>query len=145
MTNLCEATHCSVIAALENWARWCNRVGDCYPDCPTNWQLIQQVEYKNCHQTIEEKLMEAMEHQEPDELQAMQVERIINALDRPKRTVIRVHWVLMPDRERPHILTSEQWDERRARIATRRGGWYFNPIMYREAVDAAMDAIEGAL
>lgn len=147
MTDLCEATHCTVIAALENWARWCNRIRDCYPESPTNWQLFDQVEYKNCHQTTQEKLDEALEHKEPDELAAMRVERIVaNMLDAPKRVAIRIHWVTMPDRGRHELgLTAEQWDERRARIATRRGGWHFTPQTYREAVDRAIDALEAML
>lgn len=132
--------------ALDNWARWCRRDGDCYPDCPTNWELFEQVEYKNCHQTIEEKIELALAHKEPDELDAMRIERLVQALDRPKRTAIRVHWVLMPEADRHGLgLTLEQWDERRARFATRRGGWFFTTPMYREAVDAAMDAVEAAL
>jgi len=132
--------------ALDNWARWCRRVWDCYPGCATNWDLIPQVEYKNCHLTTQEKLEEALEHQEPNELQAMQVERLVNALASPQRAALRVHWVLMPEAQRHGMnLTIEQWDERRARFATRRAGWYFNPLTYREAVDAAMNAIEDCL
>jgi len=135
-----------VMEAIDNWARWCNLTIGCYPAAPTNWQMIDQMEYKNCHMTTEEKLQEAMDHKEPDELDAMHIERIVAALDIPKRTVTRIHFVLMPDRDRHGLgLTQEQWDERRARFATRRAGWYFSPLMYREAVCAALDAIEGQL
>ena len=141
------AREIDVYAELENWARWCNRVGECYPRTPTNWQMMEQVEYKNCHQTIEEKIQEALEHQEPNELQAMRVERIIaNMLNVPLRVVIRLHYVTMPEHKRHDMgLTLEQWDERRARHATRRASWYFSPDMYLEAVRRAVDEIEAAL
>jgi len=135
-----------VLEALENWARWCNRVGECYPATPTNWQMIDQMEYKNCHLTTEEKLELLREHQEPDELGALNVERIVQTLDIPKRTAVRIHYVTMPERDRHGFgLTADQWDERRARFATRRARWYFSPLIYRQAVDAAVDAIEAAL
>ena len=132
--------------ALDNWARWCRNTSGCFPDCPTNWELFDQIEYKNCHQTIEEKIEQSLSHQEPDELDAMRIERMVQSLDRPKAAAIRVHWVSMPDAGRHELgLTVEQWDERRARFATRRGGWFFTPLMYREAVEAAMDDIEAML
>ena len=141
------AREIDVYAELDNWARWCCRVGECFPHTPTNWQMMEQVEYKNCHQSIEEKIQEALEHQEPNELAAMRVERIVAyVLNRPLRTAIRIHYVQMPERDRHELgLTLEQWTERQARHATRRAGWYFSPLMYREAVDRAIDEIEAAL
>lgn len=104
------------------------------------------MEYKNCHLTTQEKLDALREHKEPDELDAMRVERLVALLDLPKRAAIRIHWVVMPDDGRHAFgLTAEQWDERRARFATRRSGWYFSPLIYRQAVDAAVDAIEAGL
>jgi hypothetical protein len=109
--------------------------------------MIQQVEYKNCHQTIDEKIEAALEHREPDELDAMRVERIIAIrLSKPLRTVVRIHWVTMPERDRHDWgLTAEQWTERQARKATRQASWYFSPLMYQEAVLQAVDEIEAAL
>ena len=95
--------------ALDNWARWCRLTAGCFPDCATNWDLIQQVEYKSCHMSAAEKLRQAMEHQEPDELDAMRIERLVNALPVPKRAALRVHWVLMPEAQRHGMsLTLEQ-------------------------------------
>ena len=146
MTALAIAYGMTLQDALDNWARWCRRVSDCFPDCPTNWELFEQVEYKNCHQTTQEKLEAALEHKEPDELDALRMERMVQSLDTPKRTAIRVHWVLMPESGRHELgLTREQWDERRSRFASRRSGWYFSPLLYREAVYAAMDALEAML
>lgn len=147
MTNLCEATHCSVIDALENWARWCNRgtrLND-YSDCPTNWQMIDQVEYKNTYLTAQERLDDALHEHEPNERRALAVERIVKGLDRSMRAAIRVHWVVLPYSDRPSILTAEQWNERRARFAGKLRGWYFSPAVYLETVFDAERAIEEAL
>lgn len=137
----------TIYDALENWARWCLRVAECYPDSYACMSAEGKLwtPYRNADQSVDEKLEALREHQEPDELDAMRVERIVQALDTPKRVAVRIHYVVMPDRERMEGLTAEQWDERRARIATRRGGWYFTPAMYRAAVDAALQAIEDAL
>src|SRR6185503_6345419 len=137
-----------VMEAIENWARWCKRTSECYPDGYACMSAEGKLwtPYRNADQSLEEKLETLREHQEPDELDAMHIERIVAALDIPKRTVTRIHFVLMPDRDRHGLgLTQDQWDERRARFATRRAGWYFSPLMYREAVCAALDAIEGQL
>ncbi len=148
MTDLSEAVHCDVIAALENWARWCNRVAECYPEGYACMSAEGKLwtPYRNADQSLEEKLEALREHQEPDELGAIAVERAVQGLDLPKRVAVRIHFVTMPERERHDMhLTLEQWDERRARIATRRAQWYFTPQTYREAVDMAIDMIEAAL
>jgi len=147
MTNLCEATHCCVIAALENWARWCNRgtrLND-FCDCPTNWQMIEQVEYKNTYLTAQERLDDALAQDEPNERWALAVERAVQGLDRSMRAAIRVRWVMLPDSDKPSILTAEQWDERRARFAGKLRGWYLSLNVYREVLYDAERAIEGAL
>lgn len=134
-------------AALANWARWCKRDADCYPSGhTTNWQLIEQMEYKSCHVAADEKLVAILEHKEPNEIEAMRVERAVQALNRPLSAAIRVHYVTMPDDGRHALgLDLDQWNERRARHATRRSGWYFSPAMYLDAVDKAIDEIEARL
>ena len=145
MTDLSEAVHCDVIAALENWARWSRAWRELLPDCPVNWDIIEQMEYKNSHLTTEEKLEELRRSMPPDELAAMRVERTVVALDTPKRVAIQVHYIHMRDDERPAQESPEAYAARRARIAGRRANWYFTPQTYREAVDRAIDAIEGVL
>lgn len=151
LSPVCEASlgarEIDVYAEIENWARYMRRWRELLPGCPTNWQMMEQVEYKNCHQSIEEKIAEALEHQEPNELAAMRVERIVSiCLTTPKRVAVRIHYVVMPESERHDLgLTAEQWLERQARHASRRAGWYFSPLMYQEAVAAAIDEIEAAL
>lgn len=137
----------SVYAALENWARWCRRVAGCFPEGYACMSAEGKLwtPYRNADQSVDEKLDELREHQDPDELHAMRVERIVVDLKLPLRAVLRVHYVLMPDHERDSMLTVDQWNERRARFATRRSGWYFSPPMYLEAVDRAVNEVEARL
>jgi len=102
-------------SALANWARWCNDKSGIYPSTPTNWQLIDDVQYKNCYMTEEEKEAEAERHRPVREREAERVELWVSQFDPLYRQALRTHWVEMDERDRLEWhCDTETWRARQA-------------------------------
>ena len=103
---------------LRNWARWCNSTADCKPSkYVTNWQLIDSIQYKNCHETTQERLDEVMAQQPIEEPAAERVDLWVRQFDPIPRIALRVHYVYMPEggRYRDAIVPDrETWQAWRA-------------------------------
>jgi len=110
-------------AYLTNWARWCLRTRECFPDGYACMSIEGKwwVPYKNGDPSTQEKLEHLLEHAEPDERAALKVERCVVSLAEPMRSALWVQWIELPETERMHWRqTAEQWQERRARFLNHR-------------------------
>ncbi len=102
-------------SVILNWARWCKDEAGIYPHCPTNWEQFEQVEYKNCHETIDEKLDRLANQSPVDERGAERTELWVAQFDLLPQTALRTHYVYMPESQRHEWhATAETWQARRA-------------------------------
>ena len=126
--------------AIQNWSRWCLDQSGIYPHTPTNWEQFEQVEYKNCHETIQEKLDRIANETPVDERGAERTELWVRQLDRLPQLALRTHYVYMPERQRLewHVDT-ETWLARRAAWAQRLLREQGHPQkVYADAYEAAV-------
>jgi hypothetical protein len=102
---------------LRNWARWCRDYSGIYPQCVSNWDLIDSIQYKNCHKTTQERLDEVMAQEPIQEPMAERVDLWVRQFDPLPRQALRVQYVFMPDGMRADWhMDYEQWQARRAAI-----------------------------
>lgn len=106
---------------IRNWARWCLDQSGIYPHTPTNWEQFEQVEYKNCHETIDEKLERLMDAIPVDERGAERTELWIAQFDLLPQQALRTHYVYMPESQRLEWRAdTETWLARRAAWTAKR-------------------------
>lgn len=130
---------------IANWARWCKDESGIYPHCPTNWELMDDIQYKNCHVTAEEK-MEILKRQEPiREREAERVELWVRQFAPLHQQALRTHYIQQCDGQRRtfHHLTDEDWQIRRARwtqmkLRERGHPQKVDVDIYEQAVNEAM-------
>jgi hypothetical protein len=104
-----------VEAFLTNWERWCNDQAGIFPHCPTNWEQFPQLEYKNCHETTDEKLELVLDAMPIDERAAERIELWVAHFDPFPQQALRTHYVYMPDKLRCEWRAdAETWLARRA-------------------------------
>jgi hypothetical protein len=82
---------------IDHWARWCLDQAGIRPDCATNWDVMPEFLYKNSHLTAEEKLEEAKRQRPIEVAVAERVELWVRQFDLLPQTVLRVHYVKMPE------------------------------------------------
>ena len=132
---------------IQNWARWCLDQTGIYPHTPTNWEQFEQVEYKNCQETIQEKLDRILSETPIDERGAERTELWVGQLGIIPQTALRTHYVYMPERQRHEWhCDMETWQARRAAWMQRRlrelqQGRKVDVDAYEAAVNEAMRQI----
>jgi hypothetical protein len=107
----------SLEADLAEWARYLSQgcqVGSGYPAESCIESLA--IPFKHC-QTAEEQYEDFMSTRAADEQVAIRINRWVDSLYEPMRTVIRFHYVVMPDDSRKAAESPERFAERRARLA----------------------------
>jgi len=128
---------------LDNWVKWLRDESGIYPVVPVNWDLIDQVPYKNGDDSTQEKLERVERSIPPDIPMAERVELWVSQFEPMPRAAIRVHYAYMPEHRRFDLkLTADQWNDWRARHVAkilRSEG-----VGFAMAVDTYLDAVADA-
>lgn len=133
----------SLEALLTEWARWCSQGcqwGQGYPSEATHEHIA--VPFRRAP-TTQEALDELEASRAADERIGLRVESWVRALHDPMRTVIRVHYVELPEGDRGGLnRTQEQWQQWRARHAGRKLNRQMTVDQYDDALYVAMQKLE---